>query len=129
MSPQEFVQSLCSRYGVPRAFGERMLPLVERSKKVRPEMRERLLAFVERSFAAEATRRAGEPKGTRWVSRGKGEYTLEEIREMILSGASAFEIRHKALQLGMISLRRSGLMKIKGGVTSVEEVLRETVNQ
>ena len=61
MSPQEFVQSLCSRYGVPRVFGERMLPLVERSKKVRPEMRERLLAFVERSFAAEATRRAGEP--------------------------------------------------------------------
>lgn len=60
MSPPEFVQSLCRRYGVPTAFGERMLPLVERSKKVRPEMRERLLAFVERSFAAEATRRSGE---------------------------------------------------------------------
>jgi type IV pilus assembly protein PilB len=51
----------------------------------------------------------------------------DEIREMILSGASSIEIKRKGLEEGMISLRRSGLVKIKDGTTSVEEVLRETV--
>jgi len=51
----------------------------------------------------------------------------EEIRELILSGASAMELRRKAIEEGMISLRESGLYKIREGVTSVEEVVRETV--
>jgi len=51
----------------------------------------------------------------------------EDIRELILSGASAMELRRKAIEEGMISLRESGLYKIKQGVTSVEEVVRETV--
>jgi type IV pilus assembly protein PilB len=51
----------------------------------------------------------------------------EEIRELILSGASAIELRHKAIEEGMISLRGSGLRKIKEGLTTVEEVVRETV--
>ena len=51
----------------------------------------------------------------------------DEIRELILSGASSLEIKRKALEEGMLSLRRSGLQKIKDGLTSIEEVLRETV--
>jgi len=51
----------------------------------------------------------------------------EAIREMILTGASALELRRKAIEEGMISLRYSGLSKIRDGLTSVEEVLRETV--
>ncbi len=51
----------------------------------------------------------------------------EEIRELILSGASAMELRTKAIEEGMISLRKSGLAKIKEGMTTVEEVVRETV--
>ena len=51
----------------------------------------------------------------------------DEIREMILSGASSVEIKRKGLEEGMISLRRSGLQKIKDGLTTIEEVLRETV--
>ena len=51
----------------------------------------------------------------------------EEIREMILSGASSIEIKRKGIEEGMLSLRRSGLVKIKEGVTSIEEVVRETV--
>jgi len=51
----------------------------------------------------------------------------EDIRELILSGASAMELRHKAVDDGMISLRRSGVHKIQSGQTSVEEVVRETV--
>jgi type IV pilus assembly protein PilB len=51
----------------------------------------------------------------------------DELREMILSGASAFELRQKAIQNGMLTLRVSGLQKIRDGVTTIEEVLRETV--
>jgi type IV pilus assembly protein PilB len=51
----------------------------------------------------------------------------DEIREMILSGASSYELRVKAIQNGMITLRGSGLQKIRDGVTTMEEVLRETV--
>ena len=46
----------------------------------------------------------------------------EEIRDLVLSGGSAFEIRQRALESGMISLRMSGLEKIRMGMTSVEEV-------
>ena len=51
----------------------------------------------------------------------------EEIREMVLSGASSIEIKRKGIEEGMLSLRRSGLVKIKEGVTTIEEVVRETV--
>ncbi|HJU94257.1 MAG TPA: type IV-A pilus assembly ATPase PilB [Pyrinomonadaceae bacterium] len=51
----------------------------------------------------------------------------DEIRELILIGASALELRKKAIDDGMISLRESGLHKIRGGVTTPEEVVRETV--
>jgi type IV pilus assembly protein PilB len=51
----------------------------------------------------------------------------DELRELILVGASALELKKKALDVGMISLRRSGLTKIAQGQTTIDEVLRETV--
>jgi type IV pilus assembly protein PilB len=51
----------------------------------------------------------------------------DELRELILVGASALELRRKAVEEGMITLRGSGLRKVKLGVTTLEEVLRETV--
>jgi len=51
----------------------------------------------------------------------------DELRELILVGASALELRKKAIEQGMITLRRSGLMKVAEGVTTLEEVIRETV--
>jgi type IV pilus assembly protein PilB len=51
----------------------------------------------------------------------------EDIRELILSGASAIELRRKALEEGMIGLRQSGLQKIREGITTIEEVVRESV--
>jgi type IV pilus assembly protein PilB len=51
----------------------------------------------------------------------------EEIRELILVGASSLELRRKAVEEGMITLRQSGLRKVKDGVTTIEEVVRETV--
>ena len=51
----------------------------------------------------------------------------DDIRDLILSGGTAIDIKRKAIENGMITLRRSGLVKIKDGVTTVEEVVRETV--
>ena len=51
----------------------------------------------------------------------------DELRELILVGASALELKKKAIELGMITLRRSGLTKVSAGLTTMEEVLRETV--
>ena len=51
----------------------------------------------------------------------------EDMRELILSGASAVELRRKAMEEGMIGLRHSGLQKIRDGVTTIEEVVRESV--
>ncbi|MFQ5662545.1 MAG: GspE/PulE family protein, partial [Terriglobia bacterium] len=51
----------------------------------------------------------------------------DEIRELILVGASALELKKKAIELGMVTLRYSGLTKIAQGATTIEEVIRETV--
>jgi type IV pilus assembly protein PilB len=51
----------------------------------------------------------------------------DELRELILVGASALELRRKAIDEGMITLRRSGLLKVIEGITTIEEVARETV--
>ncbi len=51
----------------------------------------------------------------------------DELRELVLVGASALELRRKAVDDGMITLRQSGLRKVKEGVTTMEEVARETV--
>jgi type IV pilus assembly protein PilB len=51
----------------------------------------------------------------------------DELRELILVGASALDLRRKATEEGMITLRRSGVQKITEGVTTLEEVVRETV--
>jgi len=51
----------------------------------------------------------------------------DELREMILVGASTLELRRTAMEHGMLTLRTSGLRKIAAGQTSIEEVLKETV--
>jgi type IV pilus assembly protein PilB len=51
----------------------------------------------------------------------------DELRELVLVGASALELRRKAIDEGMITLRQSGLRKVRLGVTTIEEVARETV--
>ena len=48
------------------------------------------------------------------------------IRDMILAGASVADIRKQSIDEGMLTLRQSGLTKIRDGVTSIEEVIRES---
>jgi type IV pilus assembly protein PilB len=53
----------------------------------------------------------------------------EEIREMILNRCSSGEIKAQAVKEGMLSLRSDGIVKLRDGVTSLEEVLRETTSK
>jgi len=64
----------------------------------------------------------------------KGRVALYEVmemtpglREMILQGASTDELRQKAQNEGMLTLRMSGLQKARDGMTSLEEVLKVTL--
>lgn len=50
----------------------------------------------------------------------------EELRELVLNGASAAELKREALRRGMMSLRMSALVRLKEGITTLEEVLRVT---
>jgi type IV pilus assembly protein PilB len=52
----------------------------------------------------------------------------EGLREQVLGGASAPELRRQAIADGMVTLRRTGLRKVCEGVTTMEEVVRETVS-
>jgi type IV pilus assembly protein PilB len=64
----------------------------------------------------------------------KGRVALYEVmkmtaglREMVLQGGSTDELRERAIEDGMLTLRRSGLEKILTGVTSLEEILKVTL--
>ena len=52
----------------------------------------------------------------------------DDIRELVLVGASAVELKKRAIERGMITLRRSGLVKVAAGMTTLEEVARETIH-
>jgi type IV pilus assembly protein PilB len=94
--------------------------------------------LVEIGFAPEAAntfpiwkgRGCGVCNGTGYKGR-IGLYEVMEIsegiRDLVMVGATAVEIKRKALEEGMLTLRMSGLEKIRSGITSIEEVLRETV--
>jgi type IV pilus assembly protein PilB len=49
-----------------------------------------------------------------------------QVRDLVLDRASAGEIKKLAIEQGMLTLRRDALEKLKRGITSVEEVLKET---
>ena len=52
------IEQLCQRYGVPLAFGERLLPLLQRAQGAAPDIRKRIHQLVESSFEHEAQRLA-----------------------------------------------------------------------
>ncbi len=95
-------------------------------------------AFTEIGFSEEdaATMKAYKGKGCQTCNgtgyKGRvGLYEVmeitDELRELIIIGASAIELRKKAIELGMITLRGSGLYKLREGITTIEEVVKETV--
>ena len=53
---------------------------------------------------------------------------VDELKEMVLQGASSAELKVAAARLGMNTLRMAGIRKIAEGVTTPEEVLRVTMS-
>jgi type IV pilus assembly protein PilB len=51
----------------------------------------------------------------------------DEIRDAVLTDVTPLELRRAALRGGMISLRQSGITKMKKGLASVQEVLSKTM--
>lgn len=51
----------------------------------------------------------------------------DEIKELVLAGASAMELKREAVRLGMDTLRTAGINKLKEGVTTINEVVRSTM--
>lgn len=50
----------------------------------------------------------------------------DELKELVLQGANSLEVKREAVRLGMVTIRQSGLEKVRQGVVSVEEVIRAT---
>ncbi len=48
------------------------------------------------------------------------------LRRMVLKGASTEELREEAVKEGMLTLRMDGMVKVKRGITTLEEVVKET---
>ena len=95
-------------------------------------------ALVEVGFSAEEAKQIKTYKGAGCAKCNNTGYkgriglyevmeVTDEVRELILIGASALELRKRAIEDGMITLRESGLHKIRNGLTTLEEVVRETV--
>ena len=53
---------------------------------------------------------------------------VDELKELVLSRASNFDLKKKAITLGMQTLRQAGISKINEGVTTIEEILRTTTD-
>jgi type IV pilus assembly protein PilB len=49
-----------------------------------------------------------------------------EIRSMVLARESSDKIKKLAMAQGMLTLRQDALLKLRAGITTVEEILRET---
>jgi general secretion pathway protein E len=48
----------------------------------------------------------------------------DEIKRLLLTGASTAELRAKAIQEGMVLMRHDGMLKVKAGITTPDEILR-----
>jgi type IV pilus assembly protein PilB len=51
----------------------------------------------------------------------------DRLRSMVIAGSPVTEIRDESIGNGMVTLRRAGLRKVAEGITTLEEVVRETV--
>ena len=52
----------------------------------------------------------------------------EDIRQLIEGDANSLEIEKAALEKGMVNLREAAIRKLEAGLTTFDEVLRETIS-
>jgi type IV pilus assembly protein PilB len=101
----------------------------KKKEKIHPEALRELGATSGETFDVYAAGGCPACNNTGYLGR-TGLYEVmpvsDALREMILNRASASEIKEQAVREGMITLRGDGILKLKAGVTSLEEVLRES---
>ena len=107
----------------------KLCPKCKKKEKIHPEALRELGANADDSF--EIYKAEGCPACSNTGYSGRtGLYEVmpisDAIREMILNRASASEIKEQAVREGMLTLRGDGIWKLKNGITSLEEVLRES---
>ena len=94
------------------------------------------IGFLEADFAQEMQLYGPNPEGCRRCKLGyKGRFALLEtlfldqtLKRMVVEGRSAQELKDEAIRQGMLTLRRVGILNTIRGVTSLEEVLRVTLD-
>jgi len=94
------------------------------------------LGFLDGDFTPDLVLYSANPDGCRRCSRGyRGRFAILEtmpmsprLRRMVVEGRSSDEIKGQAVKEELLTLRRVGLLNAIRGVTSVEEVLRVTLN-
>ncbi|MCA9579300.1 MAG: type II secretion system protein GspE, partial [Myxococcales bacterium] len=52
----------------------------------------------------------------------------DQLKELVLQGCSTAELKQEMIRIGITSLRMAGLAKVRGGMTTIEEVLRTTAS-
>jgi type IV pilus assembly protein PilB len=101
-----------------------------------PEVSDEILAQLSMSREELGDRRFYRGKGcdtcnnTGYKGRlGLFEFMLmnDDLREMVVAGSSTDEMRTKAQGYGMVTLRDAGMENAYNGVTTIEEIIRETV--
>ena len=116
-------------------LGRRICSKCRKPLELPPKERLLTVGFEESDFEGMTLYEAN-PEGCPRCSHGyKGRFALLEtlpltarIKRMIIEGRSAAELKTRALEEGMLTLRRVGLMNAARGVTTVEEILRITLS-
>lgn len=116
---QRLVRRLCPHCKQPKESSDAMLEKIGFAKD---EIEEGILPYIPKGCS----------KCNRTGYRGRvGLYEILKVTEDILNGISGGipenQLRRIAVRNGMVSLRRAGLAKVKEGVTSIDEVVKNTV--
>jgi type IV pilus assembly protein PilB len=114
---QRLLRKVCSKCRKPVSVGE--------------ELARELQMDPDRLSRAEIMRGKGCPDCNNTGYKGRlGAFEVMPIsaslREMVLNRTSAMELKNQAMREGMLSLRQDALLKLEVGITTPEEVLKET---
>jgi len=117
ITAQRLVRRICSNCRAEASY----LPEVLRAAHISDEQAARMSFF--RGEGCDAC------NGSGYAGR-QGLYEVmlmtPELRRMVLQGSSADDLKAAAVQQGMITLREDGLLKVTKGITTLDEVLKET---
>jgi len=131
MGVEPFLVASSTNLILAQRLVRRLCPECKEKQQIHPEVMQELGIEDEPPF--EIYEPVGCPKCSNTGYKGRaGLYEVlnisEDVRQMILDRCSNSEIRNQAIKEGMVTLRKDGIIKIRDGITSAEEVLKETSN-